>query len=86
VPFITGIDVLYHEATFTIDESQKAKETLHSTAAEAATLASLAGVGKLLLGHFSARYRDLIPIYEEAKAIFPNCQLAIEGLEIIIPD
>jgi ribonuclease Z len=86
VPLITDIDVLYHEATFTIDESQKAKETLHSTAAEAATLASLAGVGKLLLGHFSARYRDLIPIYEEAKAIFPNCQLAIEGLEIIIPD
>jgi ribonuclease Z len=86
VPLIREVDVLYHEATFTNDESQKAKDTLHSTAADAATLANLAGVGRLLLGHFSARYKDLTPIHDEAKAIFPNCQLAIEGDEIIIPD
>jgi ribonuclease Z len=76
---IRRIDLLYHEATFSLDEAAKAVETLHSTAAQAATIARLAGVGKLLLGHFSARYKDPIPLLEEALPVFPNTQLAIEG-------
>lgn len=78
---VKAVDLLYHEATFTADEESKATETRHSTAAQAARIAQLAEVDKLILGHFSARYRDLAPILEEAKNIFPNTALAIEGEE-----
>jgi ribonuclease Z len=80
------IDVLYHEATFTADEESKAIETQHSTASQAATIALKAEVNSLLLGHFSARYRELDPILEEAKKIFPNVQLAVEGSTFTIAD
>lgn len=83
---IKNIDLLYHEATFMTEEELKAKDTKHSTAKQAATIAKLAAVDKLLLGHFSARYKDLTPILEEAKAIFANSDLAIEGEEFIIQD
>jgi ribonuclease Z len=83
---IDGVDVLYHEATFIEEEAAKARETLHSTAREAATLARLARVNKLLLGHFSARYKDLAPILEQARIVFENSFLALEGEEINIPD
>ena len=78
--------MLYPEATFANDEESKANETLHSTAEQAATIAKLANVTKLLLGHFSARYKDLTPILEEAKRIFPNAQLAVEGDEITVQE
>jgi ribonuclease Z len=83
---IMNVDILYHEATFTMDEESKAIETKHSTAAQAARVAQLAHAGRLLLGHFSARYRDLAPILEEAKLVFPNCQLAVEGEELVVPE
>jgi ribonuclease Z len=83
---IKNIDLLYHEATFANDEESKANETLHSTAEQAATIAKLANVTKLLLGHFSARYKDLTPILEEAKRIFPNAQLAVECDEITVQE
>lgn len=83
---IHGVDILYHEATFTSTDETKAKETLHSTAAQAATIAQKANVNGLLLGHFSARYRELEPILEEAKAIFPKVQLAVEGSTFTIED
>ena len=86
VPQIRDVDVLYHEATFTQDENGKAHDTLHSTAAQAAAIAKTANVRKLLLGHFSARYRDLNPILDEAKTVFENSSLAVEGDEVIIPD
>ncbi|HYI77485.1 MAG TPA: MBL fold metallo-hydrolase, partial [Chryseolinea sp.] len=83
---LKNIDLLYHEATFMTDEESKARETKHSTAKQAAMIAKLADVDKLLLGHFSARYKDLTPILEEAKLIFANTELAIEGEEFIIQD
>jgi ribonuclease Z len=83
---IRDVNVLYHEATFTEDEAIKARQTLHSTAREAAMLARLANADKLLLGHFSARYKDLTPILDEAKLVFENSFLALEGDEITIPD
>jgi ribonuclease Z len=83
---IKGVDVLYHEATFTEEEKDKARETLHSTAFEAASIASMAEVNKLVLGHFSARYRELHPLLDEAKKVFEDTALATEGMEIIIPD
>ena len=76
---IKGIDILYHEATFTVDEQQKAIETKHSTAKEAAMIATKAQVKQLVIGHFSARYRELAPVLEEAKSVFENTHLAIEG-------
>jgi len=83
---IRNIDLLYHEATFTQDEIAKAIETKHSTAAQAASIAKEAEVQQLIIGHFSARYRDLTPIQEEAKAIFPNTQLALEGMRFTIEE
>lgn len=83
---LKSIDLLYHEATFMEDEESKARDTKHSTAKQAAMIAKLAEVNKLLLGHFSARYKDLNPILEEAKSIFTNTELAIEGEEFTIQD
>jgi ribonuclease Z len=81
---IRGVDILYHEATFGEDEVLKAVETKHSTAAHAAQIATKAEVKKLLIGHFSARYKELEPLLEEAKNIFPDVQLAVEGLVFTI--
>ncbi|MCI4667072.1 MAG: ribonuclease Z [Bacteroidia bacterium] len=79
VPYIKRSMLLYHESTFLHDMKSRADETYHSTAKEAATLAKMAEVKHLLLGHFSARYRDLTPFMEEAKEIFSNVQIAREG-------
>ncbi len=76
---INGVDVLYHEATFMEADKTKAYETLHSTACEAAQIAAKANVGRLLLGHFSARYRELDQLLAEARSIFPDSFLATEG-------
>jgi ribonuclease Z len=76
---INGVDLLYHEATFMEDEKDKARDTHHSTAGEAAVVAREANVKKLLIGHFSARYKDLTVVLEEARRIFPETHLAIEG-------
>ena len=76
---IKGVDLLYHEATFMHDMLDRALETFHTTARQAAEIAGKAEVKKLLLGHFSARYRDLLPLQDEARAVFPNAHLAIEG-------
>jgi ribonuclease Z len=76
---IKEVDLLYHESTFMESEKEKALETFHSTAGDAARIAKAAGVKKLALGHFSARYKDLDPLLEEARTIFPDTSLAIEG-------
>jgi len=79
VPQISGVDLLYHEATFMENESDKATDTLHSTVKQAAMIAQMAKPVKLLIGHFSARYRELEPLLLEALPHFPNTELAIEG-------
>ncbi len=79
VPHIKGVDVLYHEATFKESEIVRATKTAHSTAKQAAEIATLAEVKKLVIGHFSSRYTDLNPLLEEAKALFPHTELAYEG-------
>jgi ribonuclease Z len=83
---IRGIDLLYHESTFLKDLALRAKETYHSTAEDAATIALKAGVGKLIIGHFSSRYKDLQPLLEEARETFANSFLAIEGETFAIPE
>lgn len=79
IPIIEGVDTLYHEATFAESEKARAKETMHSTAKQAAEIAKKANVSKLLLGHYSARYHDLAPLLEEAKAVFKNSHLVQDG-------
>lgn len=76
---IKGVNLLYHEATFMNDLAERAKTTFHSTSLQAATIAKKAGVDKLIVGHFSARYRDLKPLLDEARTVFKNTELAIEG-------
>jgi len=83
---IKNVDVLYHEATFMDDEKGKAQETKHSTVKEAAMMANLAHADRLLIGHFSARYRELDPVIEEAKSIFQKTELAIEGSSFTIAE
>ena len=86
VPLIKGADMLYHESTFLEEHADRAANTFHSTAKEAATIALKAEVGKLLLGHFSIRYKELEPIAEEARKVFENAHLAIEGEEFVLGD
>lgn len=78
------VDILYHEATFTQEDELKAIETKHSTALQAAQIAHKAEVKKLLIGHFSARYKELTPLLNEATALFPNTYLAKEGETFVI--
>jgi ribonuclease Z len=82
LPYLKGVDLLYHEATFLDNMQERATYTYHSTARQAGTLAQKAGVKRLIIGHFSARYKDLTPLLEEAKAVFDNTHLAIEGKTI----
>ena len=79
VPIIKNVDILYHESTFAEDMKQRAKETHHSTAKQAAEIAKRAGAIKLLLGHFSARYKELGIFEKEASAIFANVSNVVEG-------
>jgi ribonuclease Z len=78
---VENVDVLYHEATFKNNDLAKAKKTMHSTAQQAATIARNAGVSKLIIGHFSARYKEkqIDMLLDEAKNVFPNTVLANEG-------
>lgn len=80
VPFIAGVELLYHEATFTEMLRARAKETMHSTAAQAARLALAANVGQLLLGHFSSRYKSSEELLNEALPIFTRTLLSDEGM------
>jgi ribonuclease Z len=83
--YFEGVDLLYHEATFMETDSDRAAETFHCTARQAGQLAQLAGVKKLLLGHFSSRYPDLSELLVEAQTIFPNSILSEEGITYPIP-
>lgn len=82
VRHIRGCDLLYHEATFTHDRQADARAKFHSTAREAATIAHKAGVKKLLIGHYSARYKELDGLLQEAREVFPATELATDGMRI----
>ena len=80
---IYGVDCLYHESTFLTEDAARIKATLHSSAAQAATLAKKAEVKQLIIGHYSARYDDRRVFLDEARAIFPNTQAAFDGANYI---
>jgi ribonuclease Z len=81
-----GADLLVHEATFGEEEKERAKETMHSTARDAAQVALAAKVRKLVIGHLSARYsisaEDLV---KEAREVFPETIAAKDGLTVEVP-
>ncbi|TFV97536.1 ribonuclease Z [Algoriphagus kandeliae] len=79
IEYIQGVDLLYHESTFLEADKQRADLTYHSTASQAAEIAKLSKAKKLLLGHFSSRYKDLSPMKAEAENIFPEVELSEEG-------
>lgn len=82
---IKEVNLLFHEATFAQKEQARARETFHTTAAQAATIAKKANVKQLVIGHFSARYEDESVLLEEAQMVFPETILARENLCITIP-
>ena len=83
---VRNVDLLYHEATFANDNQKLAQETFHSTGEDAAKAALKAGVGKLIIGHFSARYKDVQPILTEAQAVFPNTEAITEGQLFLVEE
>lgn len=80
--WVKGVDLLYHEATYTKEMEDKAAARFHSTAAQAAECARRAGAGKLLIGHYSSKYGDLSVFLDEAREIFPETELA-KDLDVI---
>lgn len=86
IPWIQDVDLLYHEATFTKQLAARARETMHSTAEQAAMLARDAGARALLLGHFSSRYKSTDAVLEEARAVFPDAMASEEGKLYRVPE
>ncbi|MBK9290555.1 MAG: ribonuclease Z [Bacteroidetes bacterium] len=84
VPNIQGVDVLYHEATFSENMQAEANATWHSTTHDAARIAKLAEAKKLIIGHFSSRYKDADQLVHETEEIFSPAVAAMDGLTIAI--
>ncbi len=80
--YLKGVTVMYHEATFSGQQSEEANLTGHSTAVQAAQLAKQAQVKLLLIGHISSRYTEPEELVKEARKVFPNTFLAVEGLKV----
>jgi ribonuclease Z len=81
---IRECDLVYHEATYLDDQKEKAALRFHSTAKQAGLIAKKANIKKLLLGHFSSRYEELDAFYDEATEVFPNVELATEGVTYLV--
>ena len=77
--YVAGVDLLYHEATYAVAQKKEAKERGHATTEDAAKTALAASAKRLLIGHFSSRYKDKEPLLAEARAIFENTDIAHEG-------
>jgi ribonuclease Z len=83
---ITGVNLLYHEATFLNDMLDRANQTHHTTALQAGDVAVRTRAEKLIIGHFSARYKTLNELLDEAQSVFPNTELAVEGKTFVISE
>lgn len=84
VDLLKGVTCIYHEATFTEEHALLAKKTHHSTALQAAKIALSANADRLILGHFSSRYKSEDTLLREAQQIFPNTMLAEDGMRVIL--
>jgi ribonuclease Z len=81
---IQSVTLLYHESTYLHELKDRAYDRYHSTAQQAATIATLAGVKRLLIGHFSSKYEEVAPFEQEAKQVFTRTELALEGVTYLI--
>jgi ribonuclease Z len=81
---IKNVNLLYHEATFTEELRDWADKTYHSTALDAAKIAQMADVGKLIIGHFSSRYKTTEPFLAEARTVFQNTEVVVDGKTYVI--
>jgi ribonuclease Z len=86
IPYFHNVDLLYHEATFGENKALNAQEKMHSTAMQAAEIASRAGVKALLIGHYSARYENSKELLDEARSIFSQSYAAEDGLSVNISE
>ena len=86
LPYIDNADLLYHEATFMADMEKRASLTFHTTTIQAGEIATKANVSRLIIGHYSTRYKDVEPMLAETQSVFPNTELAIEGKLYAIED
>lgn len=82
---VGGVDMLYHETTYLKDLEERAGKRFHCTTVQAASIAKSAGVLKLLIGHFSSKYDKLDEFEKESREIFPNTDLALEGVTYLVP-
>jgi ribonuclease Z len=82
--YVSEYDLMYHEATYLDDQREKAELRFHSTAKQAAQLAQKAKVNRLLLGHFSSQYEKLEAFKNEAREIFPNTEIAEQGVTYLL--
>ena len=80
IPHIKGSDLIYHESTYLDNLRERAEARFHCTSRQAAEIAKKAGAGRLLLGHFSSKYDTLDDFLTEAREVFPNTDLAMEGV------
>ena len=78
VSLVRGVDLLYHEATYADDMRSEAKDRGHSTTLQAARAAVESGAKRLIVGHFSSRYKDEVALVEECRTVFPETYLAEE--------
>lgn len=84
IPYIKNANLIYHETTYLDAFAEIAKARFHSTTKQAGKLAKLAGVKKLLIGHFSSRYDSIEDFETETREVFPNTDLALEGVSYLI--
>lgn len=80
LPHIKDSDLIYHETTYLDNLRERAEERFHSTTKQAALIAKKAGAKKLLIGHFSSKYPELDEFEKEAREVFENTELAMEGV------
>ncbi len=81
---VAGVNLLYHEATYLKDLEERAVNRYHCTTVQAAAIAKRAGVKHLLIGHFSSKYDRLDDFEREAREVFPNTDLALEGVTYLV--
>lgn len=86
VEVVQGANLLYHETTYLADFAERAADRFHSTTRQAAMIARLSAVQRLIIGHFSSKYDDLSAYLREARQVFPGTELGIEGVTFPVPE
>lgn len=84
VEVVKEVSLLFHETTYLQDQEERAAARFHATTVQAATIARKANVNRLIIGHFSSKYEALDEFEKEAKTVFENCELALEGVTYLL--